>query len=302
MLERHEIEAFLTLAEELHFGHTAERLHVTTARVSQTIKKLERLVGVPLFERTSRRVTLTPIGRKLHEDLQPAYAQVVAGVESAINAGRGISGMLRVGFVGAAAGQLLLEAVGLFGGRHPECRVLLREVQTGESVQRLRAGEIELLIACFPIDEPDITMGSALLVEPRMLAVSSRHPFARRTSVSVEDLARDKILRAPCSIPEHWRDPEAPSLTPEGRPVTYGQAAETFQEVLMLVSAGQGVFPVGEQANRYYARPDIAYVPFRDAPPLEWGPLWLTTSATGRVRAFTQAAHDAVQARGGPQA
>ena len=59
MLERHELDAFLTLAEELHFGRTAERLHISTTRVSQTIAKLERRVGVPLFNRTSRRVELT---------------------------------------------------------------------------------------------------------------------------------------------------------------------------------------------------------------------------------------------------
>ena len=62
MLERHEIEAFVTLAEELHFGRTAERLHVSTARVSQAIKRMELRVGVPLFERTSRRVELTEAG------------------------------------------------------------------------------------------------------------------------------------------------------------------------------------------------------------------------------------------------
>ncbi|MFC9640896.1 LysR family transcriptional regulator [Streptomyces mirabilis] len=61
-MERHEIEAFLTLADELHFRRTSERLGLAQGRVSQTIKKLERRIGVPLFERTSRRVTLTPAG------------------------------------------------------------------------------------------------------------------------------------------------------------------------------------------------------------------------------------------------
>ena len=63
-MERREIEIFLTLADELHFGRTAERLLVSTARVSQTIKNLERRFGALLFERTSRRVTLTPVGRR----------------------------------------------------------------------------------------------------------------------------------------------------------------------------------------------------------------------------------------------
>lgn len=289
-MERHEIEAFLTLAEELHFGRTAERLHVTTARVSQTISKLERRVGVPLFERTSRRVVLTAIGERLRDDVRPAHAQIEAGFARAVSAGRGISGELRVGFVGAAAGQLLLRATDRFRGRHPDCEVLIREVQMGEALGRLRADEFEALLLCFPQRDPDLTAGPVLLSEPRVLAVAAGHPFARRESVSVEDLARDKVLQAPCSLPDHWREPGSPRLTPGGRPIESGAAVETFQEILTLVGAGHGIFPVGAQATRYYARPDVAYVPFGDAPPLDWGLVWRTARATARIRAFSEAA------------
>jgi DNA-binding transcriptional LysR family regulator len=71
-MELREIEIFLALAEELHFSRTAERLHVSQARISQTIKKLERQVGAPLFDRTSRSVAPTPIGARLRDDLAPA--------------------------------------------------------------------------------------------------------------------------------------------------------------------------------------------------------------------------------------
>ena len=67
---RHELEAFLTLAEELHFGRTAARLHVSTARISQTIRALELRVGMRLFARTSRRVSLLPVGQQLLDDLR----------------------------------------------------------------------------------------------------------------------------------------------------------------------------------------------------------------------------------------
>src|SRR4051812_47503341 len=123
MLERHELEAFLTLAEELHFGRTAERLRVSTARVSQTIAKLERRIGVPLFNRTSRRVELTAVGQRLYEDVRPAWDQITTAFEQAVVAGRGLTGMLRVAFVGAASGQLLVGATELFRGRHPDCDV-----------------------------------------------------------------------------------------------------------------------------------------------------------------------------------
>lgn len=299
-MERQEIEAFLTLAEKLHFGRVAERLHVTTARVSQTIRKLERRVGVPLFERTSRRVALTPTGRQLYDDLRPAYAHIQAALAKAIAVGRGITGLLQVGFVGAAAGQLLTEAAELFRERHPDCDVRVREVQMGDAVRRLRADDIDVLLGCFPINEPDLVMGQVLMSEPRMLAVSSRHPFARLPSLSIEDLARDKVLQAPCSLPDYWRDSRAPRRTPAGRAIESGESAETLQEILTLIGAGRGIFVVGAQAVSFYTRPDVSYVPLHDAPALEWGLVWRAAGATARVHAFNQAAHDTVNASRGP--
>ncbi|MEV4250421.1 LysR family transcriptional regulator [Streptosporangium canum] len=294
MLERHELEAFLVLAEELHFGHTAERLHVSTARVSQTIRKLERRVGVPLFNRTSRRVELSPVGRQLYEEVRPAWTRIGAALERAIDTGRGVTGTLKVAFTGAAAGQLLVGAIEVFRKRQPACDVQIREAQIGESLSWLRDGEVEIALANFLVRDPEIIIGPVLVREARMLAVPSSHPFARRTSVSVEDLARVRMLQLPDTVPESLRADRTPRQTPSGRPIESGTSATTFQEMLTLIGAGQGVFPVGAQAVRYYARPDVAYIPFSDAPPLEWGLMWRADGATARVRAFSQAAEDLV--------
>ncbi|MBQ1012172.1 LysR family transcriptional regulator, partial [Micromonospora sp. M51] len=88
MLERYEVETFLTLAKELHFGRTAERLTVSTGRVSHIVKKLERRIGAPLFARTSRVVQLTPIGRQLAEELAPLVAGMDEAVRRATDAAR----------------------------------------------------------------------------------------------------------------------------------------------------------------------------------------------------------------------
>ncbi|NEA21021.1 LysR family transcriptional regulator [Actinomadura bangladeshensis] len=299
MLERHEIEALLTLAEELHFGRTAERLHVSTARISQTIAKLERRVGVPLFDRTSRRVELTAAGRRLHERLRPAWEQVTDAFEEAVAAGRGLTGTLRVAFVGAAGGQLLAGAAELFRRRHPECDVRLREAQMTDLMPWLRGGEIDLALGTFPVEEPGIATGPVLVSEARMLAVPAGHPFARRSSVSLEDLARTPLLQLPDTLPESLRRDRTPGATPSGRPIAEGPSAATFNEMLTLIGAGRGVFPVGAQARRYYARPDVAYIPFTDAPPLRWGLLWRADNATARVLAFAEDVHDLVRGDGG---
>jgi DNA-binding transcriptional LysR family regulator len=292
VLERYELEAFLTLAEELHFGRTAERLHVSTARISQTIAKLERRVGVPLFNRTSRRVELTEVGRQLHEEVRPAWDSIGAAFERAVTTGRGLSGLLRVAFVHAAGGQLLVGVTEAFRQRHPDCDVQLREVPITDFMPWLRGGEVDLALATYPLEEPGIVSGPVLVSEHRLLAVPVMHPFARRETVSLEDLARVVMLQLPETMPAALREDRTPRVTPSGRPIEPGPVAATFNEALTLVSAGRGVLSVGAQARRYYARPDVAYVPFRDAPPVQWGLVWRADAATARVLAFAQAAHD----------
>ncbi|MFT7871476.1 MULTISPECIES: LysR family transcriptional regulator [Amycolatopsis] len=296
MLERHELEAFLTLAEELHFGRTAERLHVSTARISQTIRKLERRVGVPLFTRTSRRVELSPVGRRLRDDLRPAWAAINAAVAHAIETGRGFTGTLQACFTGAAAGQLLVGATDVFRERHPDCDVRIREAQLAELMPWLRDAEVDLALATFPVHEPGIDSGPVVVSEARFLAVPAGHSFAGRDSLSVEDLATVTMLQLPDTLPESLRADRTPATTPAGHPIRTGRTAATFQEMLTLVGAGHGVFPVGANVRRYYARPDVAYVHLHDAPPLEWGLLWRTDNATARVHAFSAAAHDLVSA------
>jgi DNA-binding transcriptional LysR family regulator len=163
VLERLELEAFLILAEELHFGRTAERLHVTTGRISQTIKKLERHIGAPLFERTNRSVRLTSLGHRLHEDLRPGYEQIQTGLARAIDSVCHTRSALRIGFVGAAAGQVAHQARDLFQQREPDCPVQVREVQIIDAVARLRAGDPDILLLSLPISGPDLVIGPVLM-------------------------------------------------------------------------------------------------------------------------------------------
>ncbi|MEV6906906.1 LysR family transcriptional regulator [Amycolatopsis sp. NPDC051071] len=292
MLERLELEAFLTLSEELHFGRTAERLHVTTARISQTIKKLERQIGTPLFERTSRHVRLTEAGQRLHDDLRPAYDQIEAGVEKAANAARGVREVLRVGFLGAAAGQLMVQAAQLFDRRHPGWRAQPRETQIVDGLRRLRAGDVDLLVVSLPHNEPDMVTGPVLFSEGRVLGVSARHPLARRDVVSLEDLAAVKMLQVAEAFPDYWRADRTPDHTPAGDRIEAGPQFETLQEALALIGAGEGAFVMGAQVSRFYARPGVVYLPLSDAPPLEWAPTWLVTNTTPQIEAFNQAAQD----------
>lgn len=289
-MERRDIEIFLALAEELHFGRAGERLRVSTARVSQTIKKLERRVGAPLFERSSRQVTLTPIGKRLYDDLLPAHEAIDAAVRRATEAGREVRGPLSVGFFGPAAGRFVLAVAEAFQARHPDCEVRIRESQFADGLGLLTEGRADLLLATYPIAEPGLATSPVVYTEARLLAVSARHPYARRTSVSQADLATARILRCPEAVPDVWDAALVPPRTPDGRPTERGPVFGTTQEMLALIGAGRGAFPLPAEAGAYHARPDVAYVPIHDAPPYEWGFAWRAAEETERIRAFVRAA------------
>ncbi|MFF4113931.1 LysR family transcriptional regulator [Streptomyces sp. NPDC001714] len=293
MLERLETEIFLTLAEELHFGRTAERLQITTGRVSQVIKKLERRVGGALFERNSRTVRLTPVGRQLAEDLRPLVTAMEEALCRAGDASRGVTGELRVAFLGEWTAPALLRAVGLFTERHPDCRVHVREVQLSNSRASLLDGSIDILLASYPFD--GMACGPVLLREERVLAVAAGHPLAGERSVSAEVLAQYPVVQYPDVTSAGFKRDRTPDRTPSGRPVPKGPAGGSFSEMLTLVAMDRGVLPVGEHSRQYYPRPDIAYVPLHDTPPIERGLVWPEGNTTERVRAFVRAATDTVK-------
>lgn len=267
-MERRDIEIFLVLAGELHFGRTAELLHVSQARVSQTIRSLERRIGARLFERTSRRVDLTPIGQRLRDDLAPAHRQIQESFDRAVAAGRERNTVLRLGFAAPAVADLI--SARLTAVRAQGFQVQVREADFADPLSTLRAGDVDALVTV--LAAPDVVVHT----EPLVLAVGADHPFARRKSVSVEDLARDVVLRAawPAQLP--W-------TTPAGKAITLGPAPGTIQELFLAVEAGEGISPLAEHATRYFARPNLAFVPFSDAPPVEWGLAWREETAAVRA-------------------
>jgi hypothetical protein len=147
LVELRDIEIFLTLAEELHFGRTAERLRVSPARVSQAVSKQERRLGVALFDRTSRRVSLTPVGRRLREDLQQALDLLQAGLARAEAAGLGAGQRLRLGVFGHA-GHALRPLVDAFRARYPGSDVQFGEVYGSDPFTALRTGDNTTCTCC----------------------------------------------------------------------------------------------------------------------------------------------------------
>ncbi|GAA3427406.1 LysR family transcriptional regulator [Streptosporangium nondiastaticum] len=284
-----ELETFLVLAEELHFGRTADRLHVSRARVSQMTQALERRVGGPLFERTSRRVALTPLGRQLREDLGPHCHGILEAVAKASHTARGIGEVLRVGFSSPLASERVMNVVEAFRASHPGCEVQIREVHLSDRYSALRRGELDLQVIELPVDEPDLTVGPVLVRDRTMLAVSASHRLAGRTSISVEDLAGEN-LRLIDGMPGYFQARHMPDRTPAGRPIHHSTTTKYWQELLALVAAGEGVTIAAAQGTRYYPRPNLVYVPFHDVGPFEYALIWRTASVSAKALAFARVA------------
>ncbi|MFD3726815.1 LysR family transcriptional regulator [Streptomyces sp. NPDC058671] len=281
------MEIFLTLAQELHFGRTAERLRVSPARVSQAIRKQERRIGGALFDRSSHHVRLTPLGRQLYDDLLPVHRGLRQSLERAASTARGGTEVLRLGMMSSNS-EDLRPVLAAFASRRPCCRVQIRAVGYDDPFSALRRGTVDVLLAWLPIREPGLTVGPVVYTEPVVLCVSSAHRLAARESVSYEDLADEAVPTG--ATPDYWREALIPTRTPGGRPIARGPAVIDGTQLLAVVASGEAVCPVHAHALRYYARPDIAYVPIHDAPLSRWTLCWRTGGDTGPIRDLAEAA------------
>ena len=285
-MELADIEAFLVLAEELHFGSTAERTFVSRARVSQRIAALEREVGGLLFERTSRRVRLTPLGAQLQADLVPGYDQIRTALADARRAARSLDGWLRVGFTTTTGGEVLNRAVVAFEEAHPGSHVALREIPIADPVEALRSDTVDVLVNWAVHRAPDLTAGPVLESEPRVLAVSADHPLAGAASVSAEVLAEYPAPNLPGLNPA-IRFAIVPPRTPSGRKVLlHPEPMLSLAEVIGLVVRGHAVHPTVPSLRRLAHRDDLVFVPITDLPPLSLGLVWRTATENARIRAF----------------
>ena len=248
---------------------------------------MRRALGVALFERTSRHVALTPVGRQLHHDVRAGHEQVLRGVAAAVAAGHGVDGVLSVGLEAPAVADLLVEVLDCFRRRHPGTEVRLVEADFQDPLEQLRSGEVDVLVTNAPVEEPGLVAGPVVLREPAVLAVPARHRLAPRDTVSLDDLGGEVVLRAGRRAWPYWQPPPTEWTTPAGDVVHRGRPASTFQELLAAIARSEGICPVAAHATTYFARPTVVLVPFdAAAPPIEWCLTWRAAHATQRVRTF----------------
>ena len=284
-----QVEAFLAVAEELHFGRAAQRLHVSQPRVSRLIAALERQAGGRLFERTSRKVILTPLGRQLLAEFRPAYEQMTAAITAARTASRGVTGELRAGSAHVISGPELTRLIEEFSTRNPSCQLALHTVDPADPYGPLYRGDIDVLVFYQAVDEPELTAGPVIGYRQRVLAVGRGHRLAIRKSVCLEDIADEETQERPPAFPPALYDAHRPPMTPSGRPIRRSYPWLGAEDLFTAVARGQIVLPA-VAGPALLGRADLVLIPIRDLPPMPLGLIWRSAHENARIRALAATA------------
>jgi LysR family hydrogen peroxide-inducible transcriptional activator len=181
------------LAERCHFGKAAESCAVTQSTLSGGIKELEARLGVALFERSHRHVMLTPLGKEIAASAQRLLVGAEELVGMARNAQEPLSGPLRFGVIPTIGPYVLPSLLPHLGSVLPRLKLYVREDQTAMLLDKLAAGELDILLLAIPYDLGDVEM-MEITEDPIVVAMPRNHPLSRRNAVDRDDLAGEQLL------------------------------------------------------------------------------------------------------------
>ncbi|GAA3032127.1 LysR family transcriptional regulator [Microbacterium dextranolyticum] len=259
------LEAFVVVAEELHFGRAAQRLHVAQSPLSQTIRRLEASIGADLFERNTRSVSLTPAGRALLPKAYRVIQDLALATDAARTASGAVHGTVRIGFSGAFNHLTLPVLARSIRRELPEIDLqLVSRVRTGDGVAKLRNGTLDLAFVGLPLVADDID--SRLIARTRLGAVVPiDHPLADAPSLVARQLADDDFLSMPVDGSSAMTEALLRCCIAAGfRPRITQEVTDPYI-MLTLVAAGLGVTIAAEDLASIMPR-GARWIPLDDAP------------------------------------
>ena len=240
-IELRHLRYFVAVAEELHFGRAAQRLHIAQPPLSQQIRKLEETIGHLLFQRTSRNVKLTAAGEELLKRAQQTLGKVAEDIDNTRRVGRGEVGTLTVGFIASSMLTVFPQMLSAYRKQFPEVELRLREFYTSGLLRALRDGTADIGFTRDAGNDEEGVHTEVLLPESYMAVVPFRHPLAQRSSLRVSDLRGEPfVLFSPSVGQSAWDKVERLCRQGGFRPRVV-QEAPHWLSILRLVSAGLGV-------------------------------------------------------------
>ncbi len=299
-LESRQLRYFVAVAEELHFGRAAERLHMSQPPLSQQIRLLERQLGVQLFERTQRSVKITAAGDVLLGQARAILGKLDTAVELVHSAARGEAGLLRLGYTAACAYSLVPAVMRAYKQRYPAVEVTLHELLSNEQIvelseRRLDAGLVR------PFAARPVLASEKLVEEPLVLALPAHHPLAAHQTVDIRQLDGLALIGFTATAARYFHDMIEAWLLNAGVTPLIVQRATQSHTVISLVSAGLGVAVVPEASARVH-REGVVYRAFcaDDAPKAQIHLCWQSGNVSPMLHNFLATARDVVAQQHGP--
>ncbi|MER5753790.1 LysR family transcriptional regulator [Streptomyces sp. NPDC002088] len=277
-MELRTLRYFVAVAEELHFGRAAARLHMSQPPLSRAIKRLETEVGVTLLDRSSAGVSLTPAGTVLLDEARALLDQVdrarvrVAAVAGAVT--------LTVGFLGDTTDPGATRLARAYHHRHPHVEVRIRETDLTDPTCGLHAGLVDIALTRGPFDETGLTVHE-LRVDPVGALLRADDPLARSNSLKLADLADRRWFRFPEGTDPLWQSYWSGGEPREGPVVRAVQ--ECVQAVLWNGTVGMTL--VGHVPGE-----GLAVVPLIDMPPSRVVAAWHKGDPNPLIRSFVRIA------------
>jgi DNA-binding transcriptional LysR family regulator len=240
-VELRQIRSFLSIAETLHFGRTAELIHISQPALSLQIRALEEEVGVRLFERNRRKTTLTAAGFAFRDDAAAALSQLEQAIRRARLAASGKVGLLRIGFISTAGSEIVPDIVRQFRELNPEVEFSLRNILTAEQVQMLETGSLDIGFLRLPIGGHSALDVVTVHREPFVLVVPSSHKLAKRKRVRLREVAGQDFVMYERTYAPGFHDLIFGILR-DARIVPYvSQTAGEIPTLISLVDSGMGI-------------------------------------------------------------
>jgi DNA-binding transcriptional LysR family regulator len=265
-----QLQYFVAVAEELHFGRAAERLGIAQPPLSQQIQKLEESLGATLFHRTSRHVELTDAGAMLLDEARIISQRIESLRRAVHHRGGNFAGSIDVGAVTPVLDTFLPDLIHKFTAKHPGVRVSLHEKRSAEQIEAVRNGLLDLgFIRLFEQDLSDL---ESLLVrrESYVLAVPKNHPLAKRKTIPLEALRDVPLIMAPRKARPALHDRLVACFQEAGFSPTIVQEAPSKRTEVALTAAGIGVSLIPESYSLLYHRDGVVYRRIKwTLPPIE---------------------------------
>ncbi|WP_426452441.1 LysR family transcriptional regulator [Paenibacillus sp. S-38] len=284
-MELRQIEYFIAVAEELHFGRAAMRLQMTQPPLSQQILQLEKELGVLLFERSKRHVELTPAGKVFLQEVRHALNQLERAKAAAQRAQMGMLGRLVLGFVGSATFDILPNLVRVFQEQYPNVDLVLHEMPTPMQLEAFRRKDIDIGFVRTPVVDRHLSLLS-VRQETCIVVVPKMHPLAQRSSVSMGDLRAERFILVEREVWPSWYDDILSKCRDAGFSPIIRQDVKEIQTVVGMVAAGLGISIVPSSTANIHAR-DVAYVNIEgNAPLADMSIAWRTDNNSVLVKQF----------------